>query len=158
MDYNTLEIVEQIAYGFGVVNFMQDDYLFGSLFALADISSIALLTIGIIVACDYGDPALFVLSNLFPIAGPILYIKILEAQNIKFEFKTQEFLPYGITALVIRAASASLSILRSNRRATKWNAGLSEVLLLDSKGKKLSLEPIVNPINKNSGIALKFEF
>lgn len=152
MNYGALEIAEQIAYGFGVINFSQDDYLFGALFAVADVSSVALLTIGVLNASIQGDPTLFVLSNLIPIVGPILYL----SKYGDFEF--DKFIPFGISALAIKAVSATLSILRSSSRAKKWNSGLSEVLLLDSDGKQLSLEPIVNPLNNEMGLALCFKF
>lgn len=151
MNYGALEIAEQIAYNFGVINFAQDDYLFGALFAAADVSSIALLTIGVMEASFQGDLAVFVLLNLIPIAGPVYYLG-------KYGFDWEKFIPFGISALVIKATSATLSILRSSSRAKKWNSGLSEVLLLDSDGKKLSLEAIVNPLNNDSGLALRLAF
>ncbi|MBQ7904451.1 MAG: hypothetical protein IJ361_01690 [Spirochaetaceae bacterium] len=183
--YNTNEmeykgsIAWALTTGFGVGNFTQGDIGFGSLFALADISSVALLVVGAIntvekamITDDTGwSLSLFFYSILpYPMLCIDLIVSLFTMPNngasgmfpllqgactVLFHedvFKT--FLPWAIAGLGIKITSTVFQCVRAKTRATKYNRTLAEALMLDLDVENISFSPIINPMDKNFGLAV----
>ena len=184
---NQMEYKSSIAWalstGFGVGNFTQGDIGFGTLFALADISSAALLIAGAVntvekamITDDTGwSLSLFfysilpypmfcvdLLVSLFTISsdGASGMFPLLQgACTVLFHedvFKT--FLPWAITGLGIKITSTVFQCIRAKTRATKYNRTLAEALMLDLDVENISFSPIINPMDKNFGLAVAVNF
>lgn len=184
---NQMEYKSSIAWalstGFGVGNFTQGDIGFGTLFTLADISSAALLIAGAVntvekamITDDTGwSLSLFfysilpypmfcvdLLVSLFTISsdGASGMFPLLQgACTVLFHedvFKT--FLPWAITGLGIKITSTVFQCIRAKTRATKYNRTLAEALMLDLDIENISFSPIINPIDKNFGLAVAVNF
>lgn len=172
-------IIWALITGFGVGNFMQGDIGFGSLFALADISSVALLVVGAIntvekamITDDTGwSLSLFFYSILpYPMLCIDLIVSLFTMPNngasgmfpllqgactVLFHedvFKT--FLPWAIAGLGIKITSTVFQCVRAKTRATKYNRTLAEALMLDLDVENISFSPIINPMDKNFGLAV----
>lgn len=184
---NQMEYKGSIAWalttGFGVGNFVQGDIGFGSLFALADAGSVALLVAGGVNAVEKAlltDNSGWALSLFFysilpypmfcvdllvslftiPSSGASGMFPLLQgACSVLFQEEVlKSFLPWAITGIGLKVTSTVFQCVRAKTRATKYNETLQESLMMDLGVEKISFAPIINPIDKNFGLSLAINF
>lgn len=171
-------ILWSILPGLGIGNFMQSDYLYGSLFCAVDIACYAFCFRGLIDCPaqndteSYDDAGLGMLCLIGYILSPPLMLIIdffVSVANetplalmqgavgaIVSSIDWDKFAPIGIACLTTKLISSALQITRICIRAKKYNTTLKEALLLTpSSEEKISFAPIINSYDKEYGIALR---
>lgn len=170
-----------ITTGFGIGNFIQGDFGFGSLFAAADISSAILLCTGGVKAVEKAlnidssgwsasllfysilPQYMFVIDmfvSLFTLAndGPIFPL-LQGAASVLFQDEVIDtFLPWAITGATIKITSIVFQCIRAKSRATKYNKTLEEALQMSFGVEKISFAPIINPVEQSLGLAMAINF
>lgn len=172
-------IIWALITGFGVGNFMQGDIGFGSLFALADTFSVACFLAGGINSVKYaveseasgwGLSLLFYSILPYPMLCIDLFVSLFTIPNngasgmfpllqgagyaLFQEDVYKHFLPWAIAGLGIKITSTVFQCVRAKTRATKYNRTLAEALMLDLDVENISFSPIINPMDKNFGLAV----
>lgn len=172
-------IIWALITGFGVGNFMQGDIGFGSLFALADTFSVACFLAGGINSVKYaveseasgwGISLLFYTILPYPMLCIDLFVSLFTIPNngasgmfpllqgagyaLFQEDVYKHFLPWAIAGLGIKITSTVFQCVRAKTRATKYNRTLAEALMLDLDVENISFSPIINPVDKNFGLAV----
>lgn len=172
-------IIWALITGFGVGNFMQGDIGFGSLFALADTFSVACFLAGGINSVKYaveseasgwGISLLFYTILPYPMLCIDLFVSLFTIPNngasgmfpllqgagyaLFQEDVYKHFLPWAIAGLGIKITSTVFQCVRAKTRATKYNRTLAEALMLDLDVENISFSPIINPMDKNFGLAV----
>ncbi len=172
-------IIWALITGFGVGNFTQGDIGFGSLFALADTFSVACFLVGEINSLKYAVESdasgwgisllfysilpypmlcidLFVSLFTIPGFGASGMFPLLQGAGYALfqEDVFKHFLPWAIAGLGIKITSTVFQCVRAKTRATKYNRTLAEALMLDLDVENISFSPIINPIDKNFGLAV----
>ena len=172
-------IIWALITGFGVGNFMQGDIGFGSLFALADTFSVACFLAGGINSVKYAVASeasgwglsLFFYTILpYPMLCIDLFVSLFTIPNngasgmfpllqgagyaLFQEDVFKHFLPWAIAGLGIKITSTVFQCVRAKTRATKYNRTLAEALMLDLDVENISFSPIINPMDKNFGLAV----
>lgn len=172
-------IIWALITGFGVGNFMQGDIGFGSLFALADTFSVACFLAGGINSVKYaveseasgwGLSLLFYSILPYPMLCIDLFVSLFTIPNngasgmfpllqgagyaLFQEDVFKHFLPWAIAGLGIKITSTVFQCVRAKTRATKYNRTLAEALMLDLDVENISFSPIINPVDKNFGLAV----
>ena len=172
-------IIWALITGFGVGNFMQGDIGFGSLFALADTFSVACFLAGGINSIKYaveseasgwGLSLLFYTILPYPMLCIDLFVSLFTIPNngasgmfpllqgagyaLFQEDVFKHFLPWAIAGLGIKITSTVFQCVRAKTRATKYNKTLAEALMLDLDVENISFSPIINPMDKNFGLAV----
>lgn len=172
-------IIWALITGFGVGNFMQGDIGFGSLFALADTFSVACFLAGGINSVKYaveseasgwGLSLLFYSILPYPMLCIDLFVSLFTIPNngasgmfpllqgagyaLFQEDVFKHFLPWAIAGLGIKITSTVFQCVRAKTRATKYNRTLAEALMLDLDVENISFSPIINPMDKNFGLAV----
>jgi hypothetical protein len=172
-------IIWALITGFGVGNFMQGDIGFGSLFALADTFSVACFLAGGINSVKYAVASeasgwgislllytilpypmlcidLFVSLFTIPNNGASGMFPLLQGAGYALfqEDVFKHFLPWAIAGLGIKITSTVFQCVRAKTRATKYNRTLAEALMLDLDVENISFSPIINPMDKNFGLAV----
>ena len=172
-------IIWALITGFGVGNFMQGDIGFGSLFALADTFSVACFLVGGINSVKYaveseasgwGISLFFYTILPYPMLCVDLFISLFTIPNngasgmfpllqgagyaLFQEDVFKHFLPWAIAGLGIKITSTVFQCVRAKTRATKYNRTLAEALMLDLDVENISFSPIINPVDKNFGLAV----
>lgn len=172
-------IIWALITGFGVGNFMQGDIGFGSLFALADTLSVACFLAGGINSVKYAVESeasgwglsLFFYTILpYPMLCIDLFVSLFTIPNngasgmfpllqgagyaLFQEDVFKHFLPWAIAGLGIKITSTVFQCVRAKTRATKYNRTLAEALMLDLDVENISFSPIINPMDKNFGLAV----
>ena len=172
-------IIWALITGFGVGNFMQGDIGFGSLFALADTFSVACFLAGGINSVKYaveseasgwGISLLFYTILPYPMLCIDLFVSLFTIPNngasgmfpllqgagyaLFQEDVFKHFLPWAIAGLGIKITSTVFQCVRAKTRATKYNRTLAEALMLDLDVENISFSPIINPMDKNFGLAV----
>lgn len=172
-------IIWALITGFGVGNFMQGDIGFGSLFALADTFSVACFLAGGINSVKYaveseasgwGISLLFYTILPYPMLCVDLFVSLFTIPNngasgmfpllqgagyaLFQEDVFKHFLPWAIAGLGIKITSTVFQCVRAKTRATKYNRTLAEALMLDLDVENISFSPIINPMDKNFGLAV----
>ena len=176
-------IIWALITGFGVGNFMQGDIGFGSLFALADTFSVACFLAGGINSVKYaveseasgwGLSLLFYSILPYPMLCIDLFVSLFTIPNngasgmfpllqgagyaLFQEDVFKHFLPWAIAGLGIKITSTVFQCVRAKTRATKYNRTLAEALMLDLDVENISFSPIINPMDKNFGLAVAVNF
>lgn len=172
-------IIWALITGFGVGNFMQGDIGFGSLFALADTFSVACFLAGGINSVKYaveseasgwGLSLFFYTIFPYPMLCVDLFVSLFTIPNngasgmfpllqgagyaLFQEDVFKHFLPWAIAGLGIKITSTVFQCVRAKTRATKYNRTLAEALMLDLDVENISFSPIINPMDKNFGLAV----
>ena len=172
-------IIWALITGFGVGNLMQGDIGFGSLFALADTFSVACFLAGGINSVKYAVASeasgwglslffytilpypmlcidLFVSLFTIPSFGASGMFPLLQGAGYALfqEDVFKHFLPWAIAGLGIKITSTVFQCVRAKTRATKYNRTLAEALMLDLDVENISFSPIINPMDKNFGLAV----
>ena len=172
-------IIWALITGFGVGNLMQGDIGFGSLFALADTFSVACFLAGGINSVKYAVASeasgwglslffytilpypmlcidLFVSLFTIPSFGASGMFPLLQGAGYALfqEDVFKHFLPWAIAGLGIKITSTVFQCVRAKTRATKYNKTLAEALMLDLDVENISFSPIINPMDKNFGLAV----
>lgn len=172
-------IIWALITGFGVGNFMQGDIGFGSLFALADTFSVVCFLAGGINSVKYaveseasgwGISLLFYTILPYPMLCIDLFVSLFTIPNngasgmfpllqgagyaLFQEDVFKHFLPWAIAGLGIKITSTVFQCVRAKTRATKYNRTLAEALMLDLDVENISFSPIINPVDKNFGLAV----
>lgn len=172
-------IIWALITGFGVGNLMQGDIGFGSLFALADTFSVACFLAGGINSVKYAVASeasgwglsLFFYTILpYPMLCIDLFVSLFTIPNngasgmfpllqgagyaLFQEDVFKHFLPWAIAGLGIKITSTVFQCVRAKTRATKYNRTLAEALMLDLDVENISFSPIINPMDKNFGLAV----
>ncbi len=172
-------IIWALITGFGVGNLMQGDIGFGSLFALADTFSVACFLAGGINSVKYAVASeasgwglsLFFYTILpYPMLCIDLFVSLFTIPNngasgmfpllqgagyaLFQEDVFKHFLPWAIAGLGIKITSTVFQCVRAKTRATKYNKTLAEALMLDLDVENISFSPIINPMDKNFGLAV----
>lgn len=172
-------IIWALITGFGVGNFMQGDIGFGSLFALADTFSVACFLAGGINSVKYaveseasgwGISLFFYTIFPYPMLCIDLFVSLFTIPNngasgmfpllqgagyaLFQEDVFKHFLPWAIAGLGIKITSTVFQCVRAKTRATKYNRTLAEALMLDLDVENISFSPIINPMDKNFGLAV----
>lgn len=175
-------IIWALITGFGVGNFMQGDIGFGSLFALADTFSVACFLAGGINSVKYaveseasgwGISLLFYTILPYPMLCIDLFVSLFTIPNngasgmfpllqgagyaLFQEDVFKHFLPWAIAGLGIKITSTVFQCVRAKTRATKYNRTLAEALMLDLDVENISFSPIINPMDKNFGLAVAIQ-
>lgn len=175
-------IIWALITGFGVGNFMQGDIGFGSLFALADTFSVACFLAGGINSVKYaveseasgwGISLLFYTILPYPMLCIDLFVSLFTIPNngasgmfpllqgagyaLFQEDVYKHFLPWAIAGLGIKITSTVFQCVRAKTRATKYNRTLAEALMLDLDVENISFSPIINPVDKNFGLAVAIQ-
>lgn len=170
-----------ITTGFGIGNFIQGDFGFGSLFAAADIGSAILLCTGGVKAVEKAlnidssgwsasllfysilPQYMFVIDmfvSLFTLVndGPIFPL-LQGAASVLFQDEViDSFLPWAITGATIKITSIVFQCIRAKSRATKYNKTLEEALQMSFGVEKISFAPIINPVEQSLGLAMAINF
>lgn len=172
-------IIWALITGFGVGNFMQGDIGFGLLFALADTFSVACFLAGGINSVKYaveseasgwGLSLFFYTIFPYPMLCVDLFVSLFTIPNngasgmfpllqgagyaLFQEDVFKHFLPWAIAGLGIKITSTVFQCVRAKTRATKYNRTLAEALMLDLDVENISFSPIINPMDKNFGLAV----
>lgn len=184
---NQMQYKKSIAWalttGFGVGNFIQGDFGFGSLFAVADASSVALLIAGAIKAAEtavltdntgWGLSLLFYSILPYPMFCVDLIVSLFTIPNngasgmfpllqgacsVLFEKEVlNTFLPWAISGVALKVTSVVFQCIRAKSRATKYNDTLSLALRRDLNVEDVSFYPILDPIEKKVGLSMAIRF